>query len=93
MAESVHNPHGRGGTDQSALPNEGNQAVARVPRLALSRREAAVSLSVSIDYLDQHVLPGLRLIRLGRRKLIPVKELERWIADNAALALPDERQC
>jgi hypothetical protein len=62
------------------------------PRLALSREEAAASLSVSIDYLDEHVMPELRVVRVGRRKLIPVKELERWIADNAALAL-DERQC
>jgi excisionase family DNA binding protein len=63
------------------------------PRLTLSRPEAAAALGVSVDFLDEHVLHGLRVVRVGRRKLIPIKELERWIADNAALALHDERQC
>jgi hypothetical protein len=58
-----------------------------VPRLALSRAEAAQSLGVSIDYLDEHVLPEVRVVRRGRRKIIPVYELERWLRTNAALAL------
>lgn len=73
-------------------PRSTNQRPAP-PRFALSREEAAEALGVSVDFLDEHVLPDLRVVRVGRRKLIPVKELERWIADNAALALHDERQC
>jgi hypothetical protein len=61
-------------------------------RLALSRAEAAQSLGVSIDYLDEHVLPDLRIVRRGRRKLIPVYELERWLRTNAALALEGPSQ-
>lgn len=56
-------------------------------RLALSRAEAAWSLGVSIDYLDEHVIPEVRIVRRGRRKIIPVSELERWLRVNAALAL------
>ena len=43
-------------------------------RLALSRAEAAWALGVSIDYLDEHVLPEVRIVRRGRRKIIPVSE-------------------
>ena len=61
-------------------------------RLALSRAEAAWSLGVSVDYLDEHVLPEVRIVRRGRRKLIPVSELERWLRVNAALALEEASQ-
>lgn len=62
-------------------------------RLALSRQEAAEALGVSLDFFDEHIVHELRIVRRGRRKLIPIKDLERWLADNAALALHDERQC
>ena len=42
-----------------------------VPRLALSRSEAADALGVSVDFLEQHVLHDLRMVRRGRRCLIP----------------------
>jgi hypothetical protein len=63
--------------------------VSPVPRLALGREEAAAALGVSLDYLDEHVLPEVRVIRRGRRKLVPVAELEGWLKRNAALALED----
>jgi excisionase family DNA binding protein len=53
------------------------------PRLALSPDEAAALLGVSRDYLDEHILPELRIIRRGRRILIALAELERWL-DRAA---------
>jgi hypothetical protein len=62
-----------------------------VPRLALSREQAANAIGVSTDFLDEHVVPEVRVVRRGRRKLIPVAELERWIRANAALPLEDER--
>jgi len=49
------------------------------PRLALSPDEAAGALGVSRDFLDEHVMPELRVVRRGRRRLIPVRELERWL--------------
>lgn len=54
-----------------------------VPRVALSRQEAAASLGMSIDSFERHVQPELRLIRRGKLRLVPVAELERWANDNA----------
>ena len=53
-------------------------------RLALSKCEAADALGVSVDFLEEHVMPELRVVRRGRRRLIPVRELERWLEENAA---------
>lgn len=52
-------------------------------RLALSRTEAASALGVSVDFFDQHVLPELRVVRRGRRRLIAIEELRRWLDDSA----------
>jgi excisionase family DNA binding protein len=57
--------------------------------LALSVAESAESLGVSVDYFQEHVQPELRIVRRGRRRLIPVRELERWLDREAALALGD----
>jgi excisionase family DNA binding protein len=56
------------------------------PRLALSPGEAADVLGVSRDYFDEHILPELRIIRRGRRILIPLAEIERWLERSAASA-------
>jgi excisionase family DNA binding protein len=56
------------------------------PRLALSPGEAADVLGVSRDYFDEHILAELRIIRRGRRILIPLAELERWLDRSAASA-------
>ena len=58
-----------------------------MPRLSLTKAEAAVSLGVSVDFLEEHVLEHLRVVRLGRRVLIPVAELERFLSRHAALTL------
>lgn len=60
-------------------------------RLALSPTEAAAALGVSRDYFDQHVLPDLRVVRRGRRRLIPVRELDRWLDQHATAALRTEQ--
>jgi excisionase family DNA binding protein len=62
-----------------------------VPRLALSIGEAAEALSVSRDFFDQHIRHELRLIRRGRKVLVSVRELERWLEQNAALTLDIDR--
>src|SRR5881398_3679335 len=56
-------------------------------RLALSKCEAADALGVSVDFVEEHVMHELRVVRRGRRRLIPVCELERWLDPNASLAL------
>jgi excisionase family DNA binding protein len=57
-------------------------AVAQAPRIALSPNEAAATLGVSRDFFDEHIAPELRLVRRGRRRLVAVKELERWLAES-----------
>jgi hypothetical protein len=58
-------------------------ASSNVPRVALSRQEAAMSLGMSLDSFERHVQPELRLIRRGKLRLVPLAELERWANDNA----------
>lgn len=55
-----------------------------LPRLSVSPGEAATMLGVSRDYFDEHVLHELRIVRRGRRILIALAELERWL-DRAAM--------
>ncbi len=64
-------------------------AKSSVPRLALSRSEAADALGVSVDFLEQHILHDLKMVRRGRRCLIPLAELQRWIDMNAHRTLGD----
>jgi excisionase family DNA binding protein len=59
------------------------QTKRNLPRLSVSPDEAADMLGVSRDYLDEHVLHELRSVRRGRRVLIALAELERWL-DRAA---------
>jgi excisionase family DNA binding protein len=58
------------------------------PRLALSPDEAAGLLGVSRDYFDEHVIGELRVVRRGRRILIALAELERWLDRAAARPAP-----
>jgi excisionase family DNA binding protein len=55
-----------------------------VPRLALTVAEAAASLGVSDDFFREHVAPELRLVRAGRKRLVGVRELEKWIDRSAS---------
>jgi hypothetical protein len=59
-----------------------------IPRIALTPAEAAAAIGVGPDFFDANVAPELRLIRRGRKRLVPVLELERWATENAEQALP-----
>ena len=63
-----------------------------IPRLALSPDEASSALGVSRDYFDKHISHELRIVRRGRRKLVAVAELERWLERESALAVDDGRR-
>jgi excisionase family DNA binding protein len=65
-----------------------DRPVDRVDRLAYSPDEAAAALGVSRDFLDKHVMRDLRVVRKGRRRLIPRTELEAWLHREAARAIP-----
>jgi excisionase family DNA binding protein len=72
------------------VKNRGADAVATagVPRIALTRREAAAALGIGLDSFERHVQPELGLIRRGRLVLVPVAELERWAESRAERTLP-----
>jgi hypothetical protein len=42
--------------------------LASLGRLALSKCEAADALGVSVDFLEEHVMHELRVVRRGRRR-------------------------
>jgi excisionase family DNA binding protein len=58
-------------------------------RLAYRLEEAAEVLAVSVEFLNEHVRPHVRVVRRGRVLLFPRSELERWLEENAALAIED----
>lgn len=62
---------------------------APIPRIALTPPEAAASIGVGEDHFTEHVRPELRLVRRGRKVLVPVAELERWVDANAEHTLRD----
>jgi excisionase family DNA binding protein len=53
------------------------------PALALSVEQACEALGVSWDTWRAHIEPDVPLVRLGRRKLIPVSELQAWLDRHA----------
>jgi excisionase family DNA binding protein len=71
-------------TRGQAARNAARAKSGALPRLSVSPDEAAAMLGVSRDYFDEHILPDLRIVRRGRRILVPLSELERWLERNAA---------
>jgi hypothetical protein len=61
-----------------------------IPRVTLTPEEAAASLGCGIHYFDEHVRPDLRLIRRGRKVLVPVAELERWVTENTEAPMREQ---
>lgn len=61
-----------------------------ISRIALTRAEAAEALGMSLDSFERHTQPELRLVRRGRLRLVPVRELERWLELNAEHPLADD---
>ncbi len=51
-------------------------------RLALSPAEAAHSLGIGLTTFTESVIPELRVVRRGRRLIIPIAELVRWLDRN-----------
>ncbi len=64
-----------------------------VPRFALTIAEAAESIGLGRSSFYELVLPHVRTVSVGRRVLIPVDELTRYLETNADRATldPDRR--
>lgn len=54
-----------------------------IPRVALTPAEAAEAIGCSAEFFREHVDLELRWIRRGRKRFVPVAELERWAERNA----------
>jgi hypothetical protein len=63
---------------------------APIPRVTLTPAEAAAALGVGPDFFNNEIRPDLQLIRRGRKVLVPVAELERWVSENLERPLVDE---
>jgi hypothetical protein len=55
--------------------------------VAVSRADAATALGVSLTFFSEEIQPDLRLVRRKSKVLVPVAELERWLAENAERVL------
>jgi recombinase len=73
----------------SSLPHLDLREAQHVRRLAYSRRQAAEALGVSIATVDRRLVPTVRTVKTpwGQR-LIPVDELERFIAEHVEQPRP-----
>jgi hypothetical protein len=60
-----------------------------LPRISFRAGEAAKALGVSDDFFSEHIAHELRCVRRGRLKLYPLRELERWLDENASRVLDD----
>jgi hypothetical protein len=67
---------------------EANVTGRPVPRIALRPEEAAISVGLSRAEFYESVLPHLRTFKVGKARLVPVVELERW-ADREASRLAE----
>jgi hypothetical protein len=61
--------------------------LAPVPRVTLTRHEAAAALGISLDTFERYVQPHVRVIRLNRKRLVAVADLEEWARSAGESAL------
>jgi hypothetical protein len=71
-----------------AVPNDPRAPIVdararQVPVLGLSVEEACGSLGVSWDFWRANVEPDVRIVRVGRRKIVPVSALQEWLDKRA----------
>lgn len=59
-----------------------------VPRAALTVREAARSIGVSLSTFRRHVLPTIKAVRLGGSVIIHQAELDGWLERHGTLNAP-----
>jgi hypothetical protein len=52
-----------------------------VPRMLLTRREAAAALGVSLRHFQRHVQPFVPYVYSGQLRLYRPRDLEEWAAD------------
>jgi hypothetical protein len=58
-------------------------------RLCLRKLDAAKALSISDEVFDKYVAPFVPCVRLGSVRLYPVAEIQKFLANQAALPLEE----
>ena len=61
---------------------------APVQPLALNVEDACAALGISWQTWKEHVEPHIRLVRVGRRKIVPITALQEWLDANAEAVGP-----
>ncbi len=74
-----------------SIADMAGRPVVPLPRGALSPEEAAAWLGIARSTFYAEVLGDLKVVQIGRRKLIPVRELERWLDRRASYPLGGPR--
>jgi hypothetical protein len=89
MAQSRPPARDRKALVSAARRTDPPPATRAAPRLALDVAECCAALGCSWDFWSEHVAPEVRIVRRGRRKLVPVRALEAWLDENAHAILDD----
>ncbi len=71
-----------------SAPDNSNVVTGAVPRVALTREEAAASLAMSLDSFERYVQSSIRMLRCGRMRLVPLAEIVRWADEHAERTVP-----
>ena len=58
--------------------------------IAVTRKAAATALGMSLTTFEARVQPFVGLIPCGRKRLVPVAELERWAAENVEAPMAEQ---
>lgn len=60
------------------------------PAIALTVADACAALSVSAEFFRAHIESELRIVRIGKRKLVSVTELQRWMDQHGETSAHDK---
>ncbi len=64
------------------------QKARAIPTLALSVEEACEALGVSWKTWDAHIAADVQVVRIGRRKLVAVSALQKWLDEHGEAVRP-----
>jgi hypothetical protein len=65
------------------MSDDGQPRTAAIPRMLLTRNEAAAALGMSLRHFQRYVQPHVRCVYSGQLRLFRLRDLERW-ADREA---------
>ena len=82
-AETVRSGSALTRTETPRLRRHTPSRTREVPRLALTPEEAAEALGMGVQTFRDHVDAELRWTRLGRKRIVSVREIERYLEQTA----------